>query len=413
MDSNFNITNDSAYNTQQNITFFPPFQLSSSILAVVTLFYVVIFIFGVLGNILVIFVVCRNSDMRTSTNYFLVNLSVADLLVLVICMPVALLETYIIDIWVLGEVMCKLVPFLEHTTAQTSVLTLVAIAVERYVAFCHPLKAQYICTTGRTTKICILIWVVAGSFCIPYTQFAVHSQVLTPDGVTFYTCGTYILTREAKAFVILATVLFFGVPFLLLAGLYSAIAHALRISMQSKMSATFVSTHRNDSPRSTNGRATRANYDLMSRRGNEYTRQNSESIETRKAPKSSTNGPLQARRRAVFMLFAVVVVFFVCLLPQRVVTFWFVFDQGSTNRYSYNSIMNLVTFCRIMLYLNSSVNPVLYSILSTKFRSAFLRALGIRQRKCSRSNTAMTTLSVGTSLSKSPLPSRRQQNLYV
>ena len=45
--------------------------------------------------------------MRTATNMFLANLSVADLLVLLICMPSALLELHSRDAWHLGAAMCK------------------------------------------------------------------------------------------------------------------------------------------------------------------------------------------------------------------------------------------------------------------------------------------------------------------
>ena len=50
------------------------------------------------GDILVTVVVARNRDMRTSTNWYLVNLGVADLMVLFVCMPVALLEFHSRDV---------------------------------------------------------------------------------------------------------------------------------------------------------------------------------------------------------------------------------------------------------------------------------------------------------------------------
>ncbi|KAK6185598.1 hypothetical protein SNE40_007798 [Patella caerulea] len=72
-----------------------------------TLLYVIIFIVGIIGNGLVITVVAINKDMRNSTNTFLVNLAVADLLVILICMPPALAEIFSKDQWFFGEVMCK------------------------------------------------------------------------------------------------------------------------------------------------------------------------------------------------------------------------------------------------------------------------------------------------------------------
>jgi len=67
----------------------------------------VIFLVGTFGNCLVIFVVAKTRDMRTPTNVFLLNLSVADLLVLLVCQPAALLEFYSKDRWFLGTFMCK------------------------------------------------------------------------------------------------------------------------------------------------------------------------------------------------------------------------------------------------------------------------------------------------------------------
>lgn len=73
----------------------------------VTFIYIFVFLFGILGNILVIYVVCTQRDMLTPTNMFLVNLSVADLLVLLVCMPSSLVEFHAREVWLLGDSMCK------------------------------------------------------------------------------------------------------------------------------------------------------------------------------------------------------------------------------------------------------------------------------------------------------------------
>ena len=73
----------------------------------VTLFYCLIFLCGVVGNAMVILVVWRNKAMLNSTNVFLVNLSIADLCVILICMPSSLFEFYSERIWYLGDAICK------------------------------------------------------------------------------------------------------------------------------------------------------------------------------------------------------------------------------------------------------------------------------------------------------------------
>ena len=77
------------------------------IVVTATLFYIAIFVFGVLGNILVMFVIGFGRAMRTSVNIFLLNLCIADLLVMFVCMPTALTEIFSMEEWYFGAFMCK------------------------------------------------------------------------------------------------------------------------------------------------------------------------------------------------------------------------------------------------------------------------------------------------------------------
>ncbi|XP_018327128.1 neuropeptide Y receptor type 1-like [Agrilus planipennis] len=72
------------------------------------IFCVIIMCLGVIGNIMVPVVIFKTKDMRNSTNIFLVNLSIADLMVLLVCTPTVLVEVNSKpETWVLGEEMCK------------------------------------------------------------------------------------------------------------------------------------------------------------------------------------------------------------------------------------------------------------------------------------------------------------------
>ena len=83
----------------------PEFPRSFTVTA--TVVYAMIFALGLLGNVLVISVVCFNKNMKTSVNMYLLNLCVADILVLTICMPTALTDIYTRTAWHFGEAMCK------------------------------------------------------------------------------------------------------------------------------------------------------------------------------------------------------------------------------------------------------------------------------------------------------------------
>lgn len=69
--------------------------------------FVVLFIVGLIGNFLVCYAVIKNSQMRTVTNLFIMNLAIADLMVILICLPPTLLVD-VSETWFFGEVMCKI-----------------------------------------------------------------------------------------------------------------------------------------------------------------------------------------------------------------------------------------------------------------------------------------------------------------
>ena len=74
--------------------------------------YAVVFVVGLIGNFLVCYVVWRNKSMQTVTNYFIVNLSVADLLVILVCLPPTVLED-VTETWYIDSAMCKVVKYFQ------------------------------------------------------------------------------------------------------------------------------------------------------------------------------------------------------------------------------------------------------------------------------------------------------------
>ncbi|XP_077992836.1 growth hormone secretagogue receptor type 1-like [Glandiceps talaboti] len=370
MDSN--ITNESTISTLD-------YKLSNVTLTMATIAYTLIFLLGLVGNLLVLFVVCCNKDMRSSTNYFLVNLSVADLLVLVFCMPIALLETYVIRPWLLGETMCKVVPFLEYSAAQASVLTLVFISVERYVAICYPLKAKYTITPRRCIVLCVLIWLVACIASIPYVFMAQHTAYgYSVDGGLLYECGTYIQSLLAELYIISCFVVFFVFPLFILGVMYFKVAFTLRRSVSmirsngyetSSMGKRVLAIRNEEHPLQL--------YSLVAQDTDSGSDGTPQHCPHRRSNKNPYEAQQRSRGRVVYMLIAVVVTFFLCLLPQRIVSLWFQYGTAEQQmKLGIEGVYRLVISCRVLTYINSSANPIIYNIMSTKFRAAFLRALG-------------------------------------
>lgn len=65
---------------------------SMAMTAVYCVAYLLVFAVGIVGNFFVIAVVFRSPRMRTVTNFFIVNLAVADILVIVFCLPATLMS---------------------------------------------------------------------------------------------------------------------------------------------------------------------------------------------------------------------------------------------------------------------------------------------------------------------------------
>ncbi|KAF7276245.1 hypothetical protein GWI33_010742, partial [Rhynchophorus ferrugineus] len=72
---------------------------SAAMTAVYCVAYILVFAVGLVGNFFVIAVVYRSPRMRTVTNFFIVNLAVADILVIVFCLPATLMSNIFVQIF--------------------------------------------------------------------------------------------------------------------------------------------------------------------------------------------------------------------------------------------------------------------------------------------------------------------------
>ncbi|KAL6730623.1 hypothetical protein Aduo_001579 [Ancylostoma duodenale] len=126
------------------------------LLSIVFLF---LFTLSLIGNSLVIFtILSKTHRTRSITNFYLLNLAVADLLRSVVCMPLTLLSE-LTKCWLLGPMMCKAVAYLQPVGVCASAYTLAVIAVERYYAICRPLQSRKWRTKKRALFTISLVWV--------------------------------------------------------------------------------------------------------------------------------------------------------------------------------------------------------------------------------------------------------------
>lgn len=95
--------------------------------------YALVVAVGVLGNYLLLYVICRTRKMHNVTNLFIGNLAFSDMLMCVTCVPFTLAYAFNPRGWVFGRSMCYLVFLIQPVTVYVSVFTLAAIAVDRWV----------------------------------------------------------------------------------------------------------------------------------------------------------------------------------------------------------------------------------------------------------------------------------------
>ncbi|XP_062293685.1 adenosine receptor A1-like [Scomber scombrus] len=119
----------------------------------------VIAFLSTIGNLLVCAAVGLNRKLRTVTNYFLVSLAVADICVGTIAIPCAILT----DIGLPRQnlYLCLLMLSVLIMFTQSSIFSLLAVAVERYVAIFMPLRYQVLMTPRNAVLVILATWLLA------------------------------------------------------------------------------------------------------------------------------------------------------------------------------------------------------------------------------------------------------------
>ncbi|XP_026852394.2 growth hormone secretagogue receptor type 1-like [Electrophorus electricus] len=284
-----------------------PSLFSQSELAAVTTLCVPLLVFGLLGNILTVLVVWLCPQMRSTTYLYLGSMAVSDTLILLL-MPLDLYKLWWYRPWLLGDAVCKLSQFLSECCTFSSILHMTALGVERYVAVCFPLKARLLVTRGRVRGLIGGLWGVAMLSAGPVLVLVGVEDL--GDGVLECRSTQFAQTSGLLRAMLWLYNLYFLLPLPLLSLLYGLIARRLR------------------------------------RRPH----------------------PHNAHRHTLRMMVVIVVVFVLCWLPFHTGRTLFSVGPGSSpDLYYISQYLNLISF--VLFYLSAAINPLLYNIMSARYRA--------------------------------------------
>ncbi|KAK2814475.1 hypothetical protein Q5P01_000388 [Channa striata] len=252
----------------------------------------------------------RSRQLHTPTNLLLLSLAVSDFLVGVLVMPFHILLTE--PCWFLGDLVCALYFHLPFITVCASVINMVLISVDRYVAICDPLHYSTK-ITQRRVRICVLLsWI----YSVFYSSMTLHDNLSQPG--RYNSCyGECLININTAVDIVLG----FLLPISTIVVLY------LRVFVVAVSQARAMRSH----------------------------------ITAVKLQSSVTVTVKKSELKAARTLGVVVAVFLACYCPS-----YCVYLSGSDISINY-SVYRFILF---LVYFNSCLNPVIYALFYPWFRKS-------------------------------------------
>ncbi|XP_078362156.1 neuropeptide FF receptor 2-like isoform X1 [Oculina patagonica] len=329
--NNSNVTaNNTLQRNNSEVLCFPESPDTDLTKAIKTFIYCVIILGSLVGNSLVILVVYKRKRMRTTTNFMIVNMAVSDLLFAIFTTPPSIRTVYVGEDLLVGgitaELICKLVTFIQQVSIDVSILSLTAIAFDRFFAIMLPFRKVITC---RTTKLLIaLTWLIGILFNAPmlYTNRIVVIE--GSDGTFCWEIWEPLFNSDTarKNYTFIHFSFFYAGPLAIITILYTAIV----IELWRGNSVTFRS-------------------------------------------KADCQEVEKSNRKVLKMCVTVLVVFALFWLPVYI--FQFMYYVGK-NACAVSALIQFIGY--FLCQATSAVNPLIYAFFSENYRSGFddcLRAM--------------------------------------
>ncbi|XP_062849689.1 histamine H3 receptor [Trichomycterus rosablanca] len=339
----------------------------------------------VLGNALVIFAFKTDRSLRRQSNYFLLNLAIADFLVGAFCIPVYL--PYILTgKWMLGRGMCKLWLVMDYLTCAASIFNIVLISYDRFLSVTRAVsyRANQGMTRSALAKMAA-VWVLAFLLYSPAILLweIVTGQTIVPEKECFV---EFFYTWK---FLLCTSLFEFFIPFSLVTFFNLSIYHSIRKRRRRcQMDACSAKVRDTASPRREKLRLISCMWcgSVVKKKEPEKEAEAKSDTcpsdvrrnDTRTARSTQALRLIQDKKVAK-SLAVIVCVFGVCCAPYTIIMIICAGCKGKCVPY------HVYEICFWLLWLNSAINPFLYPLCHSSFRRAFAKIL------CPKHRAAETT----------------------
>lgn len=297
---------------------------SSAMTLTLVLCYCLVLILGLLGNILLICIIMHQRDPPNVTSILIANLSVSDILVSVFCLPFTVVYT-LMDHWIFGGLLCRLMPFVQCVSVTVSVLSLVLIALERHQLILHP--SGWKPSVPQAYIAVLIVWLLACVTSLPFLAFHMLSSEpysLLPAPLSQLQACLEVWPSQQHKLVYTTSLLLFQYCFPVLLMLLCYLRIFLRLRRRQRMLERQCSRNREDEHRR-----------------------------------------MMHSKRINVMLATLVVAFAVCWLPLNafnVVADW---HQEALPVCYHNLLFSL---CHLLAMSSTCINPIIYGFLNSNFR---------------------------------------------
>ncbi|CAL8290332.1 5-hydroxytryptamine receptor 1B [Gadus morhua] len=324
-----------------------------------------------LSNAFVITVISRSRKLQTPANFLIASLAFTDLLVSVLVMPICVLYT-VTHTWSLGQVVCDLWLSSDITCCTASILHLCVIALDRYWAVTDAVEYSARRTRSRAAGMVAGAWLIAVSISLPPLLWR---RERAEEELTSCTVNT-----DHIFYTIYSTCGAFYVPTLLLLALYGRIyAEARKVILkQSPRKATGAAGKRltsarllTDSPGSAGSASSSWRPDHPSSDPGSLAGERGVEVTVSDALLEKKRVSAARERRATRTLGIILGAYIGCWLPFFIYTL----VVATCDACFYPELFD---FFNWLGYLNSLINPVIYTMSNEDFKKAFHRLMRFR-----------------------------------